>query len=419
VDDDAGTSLAANIGLTDQLGVAVAALVGPAATIPAGTRVSTAATGQPRWVTMRTIPIPEGTSETPNEANFDVEVRPELDDGSAAAAAGAVDTVVDVLDDRLFSVVDISAPTAALSENQLDVRYETAFDATLDVAKVTRNATHSLSARRSDAVVRKGRQNAIDASDNGNRGRKFHTRAAFLQTPAAALADVVNYRHDRTFYTYPNWQARIPEIAELGVAGGIGFTADGIITIGADGPLAYINSVIPPEQNPGQDTGLLGFVLGLEPVPSADFTMANYIAFKAAGICAPRVDQRGTPVYQSEVTADLTPGRTTQKRRKMADFIQDSVAVLLLPFSKKLATDGREAAIDAVLDNFLGGLLSADQPELQRIRAYSLVNTTAQNPELGRRGISARKVQVQLLSSLDTFLVDTEIGEGVVVVTEA
>lgn len=418
--DGAGTSLAGRIGLTAAVGAdAVTALVGPATTIPAGSRVRTTAAPVQEYVSMRTLQIPQGTAAVPNLSFYEVEIRPGLDNGTLPAAAGPVNVLVDIPDGRLFSVLSVGNPTAALTENQLDVAYIRAFGATVDVTKVSREATISLSARFSDAVARAGRSNAIVASDNGNRGRAFHTRAAFGRTPTQAIADVANYRSDRVFFTYPGWRVMVPEIAEVGETGGVGFNNTGIITIGADGPLAYINSVIPPEQNPGQDTGLLTFVFGLEPIESADFTIDTYIAFKRAGICAPRVDQRGTPVYQSEVTTDLTVGRTTQKRRKMADFIQDSAAVLLLPFSKRLASDSREAAIDGVLDNFLGGLLSEDLPELMRIRAYSLTNTSTENPELLARGISARKIQVQLLSSLDTFLVDTQIGEGVVVVEEA
>lgn len=411
------TPMAVAVGLS-VFGTAINANEGIADTIPAGTRVQNS--GGDEWVTMRTLAIPEGTAANPNVTSFPVEVRPALDNGTAAlAAASTVNVLVDQPTFRAFAVNNGGGLTAALTEDQLDVAYETAFDATIDNARVSSNATIVIAARHSAAIARKGRDNARRASNEGNRGRSFITRATLGTLPPAALADVAALsRFDRVFYTYPGWRTRIPEIAAVGAtAGGQGFTDNGEIVIGGDGPLAYLSTALRPEENIGQETNLLGFLLGVEPI-EADFNIDLYIAFKAAGICAPRVNRAGQAVYQSEVTTDLTPGRTTQKRRRFADFVQDSLGDLLRPFSKRLLTDSREASIDAVITNFLRVLLSADQPELQRARAASFTNTSAENPDLTRRGISARKIQIQMLASADSFLVETEIGEGVVVTDE-
>lgn len=413
-------AMATKLGLTT--GLSAASNVGAAVRVPAGLRARASAIVGSEWVTMQSFDVPEGTVANPNVAGFTVKVRHALDNGlGVASTPGQINTLVDQpsqATDRYWIVTNASNTSVALSETDLDVRYEAAFDTTLDITRPTRNCTVSLCARRSDALTRKGRSNANDASDEGNRGRVFHARERLGVLPAVAIANVASFRSDRVNFCYPGWDVRIPEIASVGTAGGAGFTEDGVITIGSDGPLAYINSVIPPEENPGQDTGLLvDFIIGMEPIEQ-EFNRELYTAFKRAGICAPRVDQLGVPVYQSEVTTDLTAGRTTQKRRKMADFIQDSLAVLLLPYSKKLMTDGREGAIDAVFDSFLGGLLSQDDQDRQRIKAYSVANTTRNNPTLSARGISTRKVRVTQLASMDTFVLDTEIGEGVVIINE-
>ena len=411
----AAGSMATALGLTT--GTTITANVGDADSISAGTRVRNA--GGDEWVTMVTTAIPEGTASAPSNGTYDVKVRPATDDGSATQAlAGTVTTVVDFPSNRFIEVNNPTNLSAALTEPQIDALYQNAFDATLDVTLVTVETNHSLCARRSESVVRAGRLNAQTASQEGNFGRKFHTRAPFGYSSAQAIADVANYRRDRVFYTYTGFTATIPEIQTLGVAGGTGFTADGSITIGADGPLAYINSVLRPEQNPGIDTGLLGFITGIETIAGLSPTISLYTAFKAAGICAPRRARNGNFVFQSEVTAELTSGRTTQKRRKMADFLQDSIADLLLPDSKRLMTDARSASIDSNIDEFLTGLRSLDQPDLQRIADFSVTNTTAENPDLQARGISVRIVQVRMLASNDTFLVQTEIGEGVVITRE-
>lgn len=412
--DDVVGAMATEMGFTTA--TTITANVGAAFTLSAGTRVRDASSNE--WIVMRTISWPEGTASAPNAATQDVEVRPGLDDGSGVSAiAGAVDTVVDFPSDRMVEVTNPSNLSAALTETQIDSRYSDAFDATLDPRRVSRAVTSSISARRSTNVVRFGQQNAIDASNEGNQGRAFHTRAPIGYTSSQAISDVTNWRIDRVFYSWPNWRMFVEEIADVGAAGGTGFSDDGIIDIGADGPLAYINCRINPEENPGQDTKLLGFLTGLEEVTET-LNRQLYTSLKDAGICAPRVDFNGNFVYQSEQTAELTPGRKTQKRRKMADFIQDSVGIAMIPYSKKLATDNRRAGIDTDIDSFLGGLLSENNPDFQRIGGYSVEDTTSENPDLAKVGIEVRKIKVELLNSLDTIVIDTEIGEGVVVVRE-
>jgi hypothetical protein len=394
----------------------VAATVGAAVAIKAGTRVRA---GSAEWVSMQTINIPEGTTSAPNLAFYTSPIRPGNDNGTAGAAtAGTITTLVDIPTGRMFSVTNIDNVSAALDENVLDSRYESAFASTVDPSLVSAQANFSICARRSSAVNRAGRNNAATASDEGCFGRSFHVRAPYGLGNTAAISDVAQYRADNVFYTWPAWRVRVPEIAQLGVAGGVGFTADGVILVGADGPLSYINSVLNPEENPGQDTGLLnGFVVGIEKPTGVTFNMELYRALKAAGICAPRIDQRGIPVYQSEVTSSLEDGRRTQKRRKMAYHLQDTFALVLIPFSKKLLTEAREASIDARLDSFLRDYKSEDAPDAQRIKDYVVTNTTNANPNLAARGISSRKIQVQLLASMDSFLVDTQIGEGQIVVS--
>lgn len=408
-------AMATALGLT--AGTTISALVGAAVSIPAGTRVRTG--GGAEWVSMQTVEVPEGTVSAPNAAFYTAPIRPGNDNGTAlASVAGTITVLVDVPDGRMFSVTNIDNVSAALDENAIDARYLTAFNATVDPSEVSAQANYSLCARRSTAVTAMGLANAITASDEGCFGRSFHSREAFGTTSAQAIANVAVNRGDRNFHTWPAWQVYVPEIALRGTAGGFGFTADGVILVGGDGPLAYINSYLNPEENPGQDVGnLLDFIVGIEKPTGTVFNRALYTALKAAGICAPRIDQRGVKCYQSEVTSSLEDGRKTQKRRKMADHLQDTFAIILLPFSKKLATEAREASIDARLNSFLRGYRSKDAPDAQRIKSYVISNTTNQNPDLAARGVSSRKIQVQLLRSLDTFFVNPEIGEGEIVVS--
>lgn len=413
------TPMAVSCGLSP-LGTTITAGEHGGGQIVAGTRVRTA--GGAEWVTMQTLTVAAGTSGAPNVGPHVVKARPALDDGTALGTAGGTITVlVDMPDFADFSVTNPNALTAALTEPQMDVAYERAFDRTINLASVVREVNHSLAARRSDAVIRKGRSNAVDASAGGMFGRKFISSAPLGFTRAQAIADVAQYRRDRNVYTYPGWRVRIPEIAFRGTAGGLGFTADGIISVRGEGPLATLVCQLPPEENPGQQTGLIEDFFAVEPVIESGNLVAlsidDYIAFKAAGICAPRRDPTSGSIYQSGITTDLTPGKTTQARRKMADFIQDSLAKALVPFSKRLATPARRDAIRAVIEQFLAELQSINAPENARIDSFVVDETSGQTPELTARGIFVFIIKVRTLSSLDAIVLQTEIGEGVVTVT--
>lgn len=421
VDDVAG-ALATDLGLTTGAPGIVTANVGVGFTVPAGTRVRNA--GGEEWVTMRTLTWPEGTVAAPNVGYQDVEVRPHDETVAHTAAGGGTVTVeVDLPTVRMIEVTNPNNFSVNLTEAQIDAAYQTAFDATKNILSSSRIVTDSLCARSSTNCKRMGRQNAIDASDEGCYGRTFYAHGQIGWTQAQAIADRALYASDRLFYSWPNWSMYVAEIAAVGAVGGVGFTDDGIINVGSDGPLASLHCALNPEENIGQANQYLGFLTGFDttitPAVQATLTKAAYIALKAAGICAPRIVQNGTLCYQSEVTSDLTPGRTTQKRRKMADMIQDTFGVFGLDYAKMLATDARRAGMLAALEGFLKGLLSPADPNNQRIKDYSVIDVTDADPDRASLGIVQFQVKVQLLSSMDVIVFDTEIGEGVVATLEA
>lgn len=410
----AAGAMATALGLTT--GTTFSAGVHDGGSIPAGTRVRTA--GGAEWVTMQTLTIPEGTSSSPVGGAFLVKVRPATDDGTGLTTAAA--TVVTVVDQPSFgemSVTNPSALSAALTEVQMDAAYEAAFDATINPNTVVREANFVIASRQSDAVRAKGKQNALDASSAEHYGRKFVASAPVGFSQTQAIAQVATLRSDRVFYTWPGWQVQIPEIKLRGTAGGTGFTEDGIITVRADGPLVSINSQLPPEENPGQRTGLINAFFDVEETASP-LQMADYIALKAAGICAPRVDRVSGPIYQSGVTSvdpDNDPGLVTQARRKMADFIQDTLAERMIPLSKKLNTAARRDAVRAIIDQFLSELKSENAPDLARIDDYSVDEVSGNTPDTLARGIFVVIIRVRTLSSLDAIVLQTEIGEGVTI----
>lgn len=382
-----------------------------AGTIPAGTRVRNV--GGDEWVTMQTLTIAEGTSTAPNQNPHRVKVRPALDDGTAlGAASGTVNVLVDQPTFAEFTVTNAAALTVARTEPQMDAAYGAALDKTLSLTSATRFANFSISARRSTVVVSRGRQNAIDASNNGCYGRKFITGSPLGFTLDQAIADVAQFRSDRVYYTHIGLKTRLDEIGIVGTNGGVGFTADGVVTLRADAALATICCMLPPEENPGQQTPYLTPWFGVED-SAVDYGLPEYAAMKRAGIVAPRVDTLSGTFFQSGVTSSLEPGREEIERRNMADFVQDSLAILALPYAKKLPTKRNQDGFAADVDTFLGKLKSEDNPDLARIRNYSLDLTSGNTPELEDAGIFTVLVKVKTFSSIKAFVIPVEIGSTV------
>lgn len=405
----AGTAQAL-LGLTTDV-VAVADHEG--GLIPAGLRVTD---GSLTWVTMQTLTIAAGATDV-----VGVKVRPALDDGTSAGAAANTVTTAD--DHPSFADVAVDNPlalAAALTSPLVDLAYEAALDATLGAdpeRNPSRDADYLVLARRTDTTVRAGRQNALDATAR-LRNRKFLTRAPLGYTPDQALADVALYRSDRVFYAYPGVRVRIPEIAARGTAGGLGFTDDGVITVGADNPLGTLCARLNPERNPAESgTGLIEYVLGLEDL-GRSLTIDDYKAFRRAGIMAPFRDPVTSWEFMSGVTSSLESGRTTAARRRMADFLQDSFKAQAKPYQKKLnRARERNAAADAI-DGFLAGLLPASEDQ-HRIVSYVVDRTSGNTPERLALGIFVLLVTVRTLSSLDAIVIRTEIGENAIITSEA
>lgn len=396
------------------LGTAVSPASHPAGVIAAGTRVRASSLVGREWVTTQTLDIPEGAL-----GPFSVRVRPALDDGtSLGAGAGTINTIVDASNVGALAINNGQALTAALSETALDAAYQAALDATLDERGAAVEANYLLIARRSDAVVRAGRANAIKATECGQFGRKFITGDPLGTTINQAVANVAQYRSDRVFYTAKGLRVLIPEIAVRGTAGGIGFTADGIITVRPDGPLTTICATLPPEENPGQQTGLIDDFFQVNTFGET-LDVEAYKAFRRAGIEVPRFDRQSGMIFQSGVTSSLESGRTTAARRKMADFIQDTIAVTFNPYVKRLSIAARRNKLRAILDQFLKSLLSPDTPDNARIAGYSTDDSVnaGNTPEVLAQGVFYIATRVRTAPSLDDLVFVTEVGPNAVVTT--
>jgi hypothetical protein len=333
-----------------------------------------------------------------------------------------VTNLVDSLAASAWSVTNPATLNAALTEAAIDAAYQTAFTATLALSAVTRKANLSFAARQSNALRSMTRLNAVLANSGGLAGRYSFIRPPLGTTRAnakdPALQPGVGANRSKVgSYAYPGVEIFVPQIAARGVAGGAGFTADGLIDVGFDSWEASLCSQLPPEENPGQQTDFALAVVGLEKnnpdVQAMDIN--DYIAFKAAGIAAPIIDE-GVCQIQSAVTSvdpQSQPAFVDINRQRMEFFIQDSLASGLKSFSKKLMTRQRRADLLGTENGFMNGLLSPNNPASQRIAAYSIDAKSGNTKATLAAGIFRTIVRTQTLPDFKDIVLETITGPNV------
>jgi len=238
------------------------------------------------------------------------------------------------------------------------------------------------------------------------------------QTFGVASPDAAG-RSDRVIYTWTGVRQYNADAVGVSIATATGgSTTDGVLDLTAAGHLCSVLSLIQPERNPGEltdvTTSALSTVLGQQrgaPV----LTRADYEVLKSFGICGIRIDRSSGPVFQSGITTSLTSGRTRISRRRMADFIQDSLARQYNLYVKQLMSETIKTALITETDGFLAGLLAKATPNLQRIAGYTVDPTGGNTPELEAQGIYVIGVAVRLLSEMDNIVLSSSIGSDVVV----
>lgn len=386
--------------------------------LPAGTLVQTAA--GLKFVTMQTISVgpAQGGITASGVGPYTVKIRHATDDGTGASAtAGAINTTTDAPDIGSFQVVNPATTSAALTETQIDAVYVRAIETTKALDSAAAEANIIFSARQSNVIRRALRSNVLEAS-KVCQGRVACIRPPIGTSKTAARSNVAEpgvgaYRSQRVIYTFPQVNMFVPPIALRGTLGGEGFTADGNVNVGADGMMASILSQLAPEEDPGQLTDFTSAVNSLDTTIS-NLQMEDYIAFKASGIASPRMDG-GVMIFQSGVTSvdpKAAPNLVNIARRRMADFIEDSVAKRVKSYSKRLSTMMRRKAVLTEIRAFADELLGRNGTTPQRIAGYSLTDKENTADTLGK-GLYRIDLSVRNLASLGSIVIATTVGETV------
>ena len=436
------SSLYGAFGFDTTLHTGTATGVGVAGTIPAGTRISDG--GVNIFGTCEDVTF--GTTTTTGigaeSGSASIHVRPASAPASAGVviAPGAINTVVgggvDIDGSGVLSVFTVTnaaglinfktGTRAGSSYTGIEGWYQEAL-AALDSEEVpSREVNIVLSARHSATIGLAIKNHCVLVSNKGvgrectispPLGSVKSSSGAYKTSTFVAASGETGYgalypsaQSDRHFYCYPGGQTTVSAV---------GTTP---IDVTSDSWLASVCSQINPEENPGQATDYMSLMTALESnVSSAPgaligpLSMTDYQNFRTYGIVAPRIDQTAGPIFQSGITTSTDATRKNISRRRMADFIQDSVAARAKYYVKKIYRGTNTATFTGEVYDFLSQLVSADQPKNQRIDSFELDDEKGNTTTMRDMGIFVLVVKVRLLGSMDFIVLDTSIGETVVI----
>lgn len=393
---------------------------GAEVTIPAGTLIEDTAGGL--WLTLQSYDTDTGGGP------FELDVRPATDDDTTPSTAGSTaTTIVDILDDG-FAVTNDST-LERMSPADFDTAYRRAIEATAKAEGVNLEINIIVAARTSAAIIQ-----SLIGNVETTREEEFNLRVAIYSPPiGTSLDDLltsttigVRAANNRStiFCRGPGVLVPIPEIESLGAEGGTGFSDDGVIEQHFDVWYASIRSILPPEENAGQDLSRTIYgalpILGLEKQFNSKYggvalASTDYIALKAAGVGAPKMGKTGC-----EVMSDVTclpeasdPERSQAQYRFMFDYIGDSCRDLAAPFVKTLVKPANSIGALTNIQGFLAGLKSEGDPDAARILDAQVADETLDdNAAKGDRDL---QVDVKLLQTNKYFNIGLTVGTSVTI----
>jgi hypothetical protein len=314
----------------------------------------------------------------------------------------------------------IQAPNA-VSDATIDALYSAAIDSLLTDDLPAREVNIVVAARQSSAIRTKCKSHVLNASTQGVGRTTVISPALTTLTTSAAIADsdpgVGGNRDERVDYTFPGAQTFVPEAVGFSLKGADGaLYTNGLLDTAAHMWLASVLSILPPERNPGQagtpGSEVLSNVIAIQRGVSG-LQQADYIQYRAKGIVALRNDRTAGFIFQSGVTTSLTSGQKNINRRRMADYIEDSLAQRYVQFSKQPLTNALKDTIVGETDAFLGGLLSVNNPPAQRINGYIIDDKSGNTPNTEAQGIFVVIAKVRTTPTADFIVLQCEIGEAV------
>ena len=218
------------------------------------------------------------------------------------------------------------------------------------------------------------------------------------------LADVADYRdtEGRVAYTCPWVETSI----------------DGALTMTSPASwLASILSQIAPNIDPAYANNIqyTAGATGLK----FQFTRADYIAFKEAGVCAFEYDGFGYKPKSGVTTQIANSSKVMIFRRRMADFLTDSAALFLRNYQNAPNTKDNRDAVNAALRGFVKSLedvkMLPSDSEVTSGKAKLIDTESLNTDDTIAAGFFKILWKQRIYSSMRFIVIQAEIGESVVV----
>ncbi len=307
----------------------------------------------------------------------------------------------------------------------LDSLYASAINALLGEEDPQVGVDIAFASRSTQAIEAAGKSMVKQSYAHGHGRCWIQAPALTIVDPATVAGDAYPgagfQRDELVFEVWPGINTFQRKAVDVALKGADGNThTDGNIDLSNKGNLASVLSLILPERNPGEatDTTALGLsrVQGYQRGMTTPMTKDVFVFLAGKGVCAfkwTKVQGALRGVYHDGVTTSLASGETSIGRRRLANYIQDSVAEALDPLSKlPISPELREKAL-MLQFNFLNGLLSPNDPKLARIAGFEV--TVGNDPAMEEQDILVTGHKVRKFGDAKAILLTSEIGENVVV----
>lgn len=247
---------------------------------------------------------------------------------------------------------------------------------------------------------------ALESHASINEDKTVVIAGAYDDEVTDITTDVADYRYDRIIYVAPYYKQ-------------YSFTKGDFVNVPASGIMASILSNLGPEKDPAIiDSVKYTKCVGGLCSGGSNYTWNDYVTLNKAGVCALTYNPSYGYKFKNGVTTDLTSGKEPILRRRMADFLQTSIADRLVFWQNKVNKRANHITIKGEIEAFLRdlgkkGILPTDadvdagtHPFLVDIDSLN-DNTTIANGEF------SIMLKVRIFSSMRYIVLIATIGTGV------
>lgn len=227
------------------------------------------------------------------------------------------------------------------------------------------------------------------------------------QTVATAITYVASYRDDRLVYAWPKvkttnfFDSTVPQI-----------------TVDGNSFIASAIASTDPWVSPGASGGA-PFLTGITALENEDATRTDLDNLNAAGVAPFMIEDTLGPIIRKSVTTSITSGLTKIRRRRTADYLEDSLGAFLVQYVEtpndidlaNQALGPNTASEIGAMQAFLDSEVTANHIDSGTVDPYGGNSQLAIDA-----GTFVIIVMADTFADQDNIILSANIGDGVVTV---